>query len=503
MLSASTPIRVKASLVIRMKKKVEYPKELLDQLGKKSDLELSKQFKIPPTTIRNLRTRRGIVGVSRVGKDSTAPFVWTKQKDALIGTMPDTIVAIRLEVTVAIVRYRRAVLGIDAYVPPQVVSGEPRNEPYNWTPEQDQLLGTMHDTELARQLTIKHSTVTYRRLCLGIEPYRTGGRIDWTDEMIRSLGTLPDNHIAAYFEIAPSSVKLKRLILNIPPNGSDEPEKLPQIPIRLWNKLGKVADTELEKQYNIPRRYLRVIRAINDIPTAPRIFPTKFSWDNGSEKLLGTMSDANVARKLNIAASQIRYRRQILNIPAFGYSNKIEWNKQRLSSLGKKPDHILAKEWGYPQKDVCEKRESLNIKAKSKSIWKKKDIALLGTMSDKNVAQRIGLSATCIINKRKELGIAPFSAVLKINWTKTLLNQLGKISDSQLAFKMGVHTSAVHKKRVELGILPAPDHRGVWIMAKNRGLLGTMSDPALGKKLGVTASAVRSKRVALGIPAFK
>ena len=101
-----------------------------------------------------------------------------------------------------------------------------------------------------------------------------------------------------------------------------------------------------------------------------------------------------------------------------------------------------------------------------------------------------------------EHGIEAHRKPRKVNWTKARLAMIGVLTDKDLAFKMKINPATVTEKRTSLGIERAPDHRQSWASVANRKLLGTMSDGQLAKRIGVTAPAVRLKRIALGIPAF-
>lgn len=87
-------------------------------------------------------------------------------------------------------------------------AGNPGIGRVQWTPELDDLLGSVADAVIAERIGCHRKTVSYRRECLGIPaafdrtrnvpPPNLGGwnRVDLPDEIIAELGTAPDHVIA-------------------------------------------------------------------------------------------------------------------------------------------------------------------------------------------------------------------------------------------------------------------------------------------------------------------
>lgn len=88
---------------------------------------------------------------------------WTGELLALLGTMPDAVLAARLGLHASAVFFARARRGIPAYKP---------RPPIELTPEQIAQLGTRSDAELARRWDLATSTVRKKRLSLGIPVHR-------------------------------------------------------------------------------------------------------------------------------------------------------------------------------------------------------------------------------------------------------------------------------------------------------------------------------------------
>jgi hypothetical protein len=92
---------------------------------------------------------------------------WTADEDALLGTMPDADVAARTGRTLVAVQSRRYVFGV-----PNVMKRNPISKPPRWTPKRERLLGTMPDTVVARKLRCSPISVFNRRKKLGILSFR-------------------------------------------------------------------------------------------------------------------------------------------------------------------------------------------------------------------------------------------------------------------------------------------------------------------------------------------
>lgn len=477
------------------------PSELIAQLGQLSDFLLASRFKVAPALVRAEREKRRIKPVSATFQRQSID--WTPEMDQLLGSMPDTAVARRLGTSKSIVGYRRASLNIARYERPPLPIGTEPVTAHQWTAAQEAQLGLDHDPVIAARMGVNVGVVVHRRYQLGIEPYQRSDRIQWSEEMLEGLGVVSDVQFANYYGISSSSARIKRIALGIP-NCYGEPTLAPALPDKAYAMLGVKTDVEISQLLSVSRINVRLARMVLGIEPPPKVTKSLYDWDIKSEALLGTESDSNIALRLGIHPGQVRHRREKLGILPFAYSDKIRWSKDKVAQLGKYRDSVLAQRFRCKVETVTKKRESLNIEENSGSyVWSRAELDLLGTDSDNKIAKQLGVSSSAVTWKRKELGIAAFHKVKKVRWSKSRLALLGVMKDQDLAFKMQVSPSVVSSKRTELGIARAPDHRGVWTIKGNLELLGTMPDPQLAKRLGVTNPAIFHKRTSLGIPAFK
>ena len=135
---------------------------------------------------------------------------------------------------------------------------------------------------------------------------------------------------------------------------------------------------------------------------------------------------------------------------------------------------------------------------KSKFHWTAESSALLGTMPDRHIAQKLGITPVMVAYQRKRLGIKQYAA--PSTWAAENDHLLGTKTDAALAKELGVPKHVVLKRRCALKI-PAFGPSG-WPKEQAQ-LLGTMPDAELAQQIGRSVSAVRQQRLTLGIKAFR
>lgn len=184
------------------------------------------------------------------------------------------------------------------------------------------------------------------------------------------------------------------------------------------------------------------------------------------------------------------------------------WTNEMLELLGTMSDQEVAKRVGVTDSAVNIKRRTLGILSYGKSTqankhpWSKKELAMLGKLSDAQVARNIGLSAGVVAAKRRSLGrpIAGGKTSRQRLWTKKEIAKLGKISDVEFSKQFRINRRQVKEKRYELEI-PAfqlnPEIRQ-WDTAMLRDI-PKLSISNFAKKYGITHARVLAQRIRLGI----
>lgn len=137
-------------------------------LGTMPDRLLAEAIGSTPGSVYFRRRKLGIAAFPGSGQRQAA---WTPEMDLLLGTNTDKRVAELLNVSPSAVQLRRATLNVPAFGPGS------NNKQIVWTREMDDLLGSNIDREIAAQLGLSRKTVKDRRLSLGITSYRIANRI--------------------------------------------------------------------------------------------------------------------------------------------------------------------------------------------------------------------------------------------------------------------------------------------------------------------------------------
>jgi len=102
------------------------------------------------------------------------------------------------------------------------------------------------------------------------------------------------------------------------------------------------------------------------------------------------------------------------------------------------------------------RRRKLGIKADAffaVKTWTRAEDAMLGTMFDRLVAERLGRSSKSVYKRRKKLGIKGIDAAWNNRaWTAAEDRLLGTVSDSHVAKRLGIGIMSVFRRLRRLGI---------------------------------------------------
>lgn len=189
-----------------------------------------------------------------------------------------------------------------------------------------------------------------------------------------------------------------------------------------------------------------------------------------------------------------RSRKMWGNAEAYGLTPQRRWTDDEIALLGTDTDRAIANALGLPINVITNKRARLGISCLAQR-WKEHEIALIGTAPDSQLARTLGKSASAIRRKRENLGIPTFGV---IQWTDAMIALLGTASDPEVGRKLGIHPSCVQSKREQLGI---PPFFVRWTRAEI-ALLGTDTDRNIARLLGRTETAVKVRRQKSRIPAY-
>jgi transposase len=338
----------------------------------------------------------------------------------------------------------------------------------DWS-EIDLDLGVLSDYQVAAKYDLDRHVVSRRRRSLGIPPAPSIHlkEIVW-DAVIDKLGKVPDAAIAEELGISSTAVGKKRNSLGIPKCNVKRPSKH-LVDRRAkgidWSAaedlFGKVSDKQIAEQFNVnisTVRWQRARRGVGPASTRKRV-----PWYL-IEPELGKCFDRALAEKYGVSYCSIILRRQALGIPPF-YPN-VNRNKDRkidfdFSKPCGKTHREIAAELGVSVGYVGERFRKHGVSTPGLRIDWEPIIPHLGTAFDKDVANMFGISTAEVCKKRNELNILAYGKQSdrlhnprnKIDWAP-IIPYLGTMIDKDVADKFGVSTTQIWRMRQEFNIPP-------------------------------------------------
>jgi hypothetical protein len=175
---------------------------------------------------------------------------------------------------------------------------------------EEELLGTMSDRKLARQLNRTVDSVAARRRARRIPIFHSKIH-KWTPDDDKLLTERPDAQVAMLLGLSRLAVQRRRLRLGIFRAGRD------YVRLRPWQPeedalLGTASDMELARRLGRRISAVRQRRIQLGLQTPCR------HWTPETDALLEKMSDKAVAQLLGRTVRAVSTRRQRLGIPAHG-----------------------------------------------------------------------------------------------------------------------------------------------------------------------------------------
>jgi DNA-binding CsgD family transcriptional regulator len=335
---------------------------------------------------------------------------------------------------------------------------------FAWPGRLAALLGRMTDTALASRAGLSHKTVEAERRRRGI-PAFTEKRppVRWTPAVIALLGKIPDEYVAKELGVNSHTVNMKRRMLGISPYGT------PHSSTYEWTKrglalLGKKSDTEVMRALAISRNTVRVKRRALGISARGK---GRVRWTREMSALLGKTGDKELGRRFGLSASAVAAERMRRGIRSQAWRNFPLARGPELRKLLKTHSATeLLERYGIGYTTTSRLRAELAIPApprrrkegrrESAYFWTAEEKALLGKMSDKEVAERVGVTPSAAKRQRLVLGIPALPRSDYHQWTAEELSLIGRLKDREVAARVGVSIRAVGQKRRRLGVPPPP-----------------------------------------------
>jgi hypothetical protein len=134
--------------------------------------------------------------------------------------------------------------------------------------------------------------------------------------------------------------------------------------------------------------------------------------NEGSRRRIRAAAEAGAARQRGVplppeAVERRRQTSRALNLGRYlhkGYHGP-RWSDADLALLGTLTDDEVARRTGRSWNAVRQKREELGLPNPAAGRWAAEEVALLGTLADEEVARGLGRSLRSVIRIRRKLGI--------------------------------------------------------------------------------------------------
>ncbi len=270
--------------------------------------------------------------------------------------------------------------------------------------------------------------------------------------------------------------------------------------------LGNLSDDEVALRIGSSRTIVQAERVRRGIPPfAPRSGP--HAWTERELALLGTASDAAVAAELGVSRPVVTIKRRILGIPSFNApphdAHTVNWTADEEAMLGKVSDAQLAEILGRSRAAVYLRRRMLGIRSSKpgpiKIRWTKRRLVRLGKDTDDAIARELGVHSSSVQRKRLELGIAAWVAKGPVVVTREL-RRLLRSPNTVVHARTGLKNDTINDLREKFGIAAPPNFIDTPWTPEAIARLGKVPDARLAAELGVCLSAVRGRRLAAKRP---
>lgn len=424
---------------------------------------------------------------------------------AALGTMSDFKVAATFGVRPYQVRDLRVLHQI-----PTVHAAIERSS-FEWTAKADALLGTMPDTQVASLLETTRAIVNARRYQLNIlaftppifEILRKGSaHHQWTSEEDLHLGTDFDNIIAEKLNVNHLQVTHRRYQLGVDPYRRSVTIEWSE---QMLDNLGEISDKDFAEYFEICVASVYLKRLLLSIPALNAIdAPAPPSIPSAVVNLLGIKSDVELAKTFDISRWPIRVNRLFRGLaaaPKLPRENQIKWTPEQEAMLGTVSDREIAKMMAVSPMSVKYRREALHIKPYRilpEPQWNALRLSALGRSEDLALAQMWHCEVAAVRHKRESLNIPLHHGSRR--WLASELALLGTLSDQQTGKLIGISSTAVRNKRIEMKIKPLLSGKPFRWTKKRLALLGTMADERLAYRFKVTSNVISKQRIKLNIP---
>ena len=330
------------------------------------------------------------------------PRPWTNEELALLGTRPDAEVAELTNRTFGTVWQKRRALGI----------AQPALQFRRWTPAEDKLVGTAPDAEIARQLDRTESAVQSRRAILEREQANRDATPIISDPkpcraVLAALGVLP---IAVPHDLSLADDDRYRLI-----DGPYYPPRTARgrflvCQLRGTVKVGGYSDAPIPWPKIWRRRSLVICGDLLRALRTESVYAVSYHWGLSRASVSYYRQQLSIPRlnpgthrlirEFVIPASRTDEARAKLSAAKEGKpSTESARDRQRLRRIQRRP-----------KPEELRRRMSERLRRRFDLVgpyprWTPEELAMIGTMRDREVARRLNRSLSAVRAKKFALRV--------------------------------------------------------------------------------------------------
>lgn len=383
---------------------IQWTPSKIKKLGSTFDTQLAREWRVRPGIVTDKRNSLGIPPYQQqelpTGDKGHKKHIWQPEEIALLGTDFDTIIADNVGLSPSTVTHYRNSIGIDPYS---------ERSPIEWSQEMLDRLGEVSDLEYAEYFGISYVAARCKRILMDIPNPVTGELTplpQLSDAVIKKLGKVTDLEISQKYNLTRAKIRLIRQYHGIPPFSPPKKGRKYDWNKKLINKMGKSSDRDLAIEFNIPKGLISMKRRQLGIPLYQAA--ASIDWTPIMLKQLPLMGPSYFAQSFKVDLRVVRQKLAELNITA--HQGAKQWLDEELTLIGTNTDAHIAKLLGLNTTLVRLKRHELGIASFRKSgpfDWKPKDIELLGKYTDAEIGYQLGLHPSAVGGARNRLKIPP------------------------------------------------------------------------------------------------
>ncbi len=383
---------------------IQWTPSKIKRLGSTFDTQLAREWGVRPGIVTDKRNSLGILPYQQqqlpTGDKGTIKHIWQPEEIALLGTDFDTVIASSIGVSPSTVTLYRNSMGIDPFS---------ERSPIEWSQEMLDRLGEVSDLEFAEYFGISYVSARNKRVLMDI-PNAVTGELTPLPQLcpaaIKKLGKITDLEISQQYNFIRYNIRLVRQYYGIPPLSPPKKGRKYDWNKKIINKMGKSSDRDLAIEFNIPKGLISRKRRQLGIPLHQAA--ASFEWTAIMLKQLPLMAPPFFAQSFKVDLSIVRQKLAELNITA--HQGAKHWLDDELALVGTHTDAHIAKLLNLNTTLVRLKRRELGIASFRKSEpfdWQPQDITLLGKYTDAEIGYKLGLHPSVVGKTRTRLKIAP------------------------------------------------------------------------------------------------